>query len=196
MAILKLFKSKELSDEELIKKYKESKDAALIGVLYQRYTHITFAVCMKYLKNEDDAKDAVMQIFEKLMDDLQKHNVEYFQAWFHTLIRNFCFMQLRAKKTKVEYNDEVGHHKNSAIIMETDEQLHREDRELLEKDLTLLEKAIENLKNEQKECVKLFFLQEKSYKEIEEETGYSFKEVKSHIQNGKRNLKILLERNA
>jgi RNA polymerase sigma-70 factor (ECF subfamily) len=58
-----------------------------------------------------------------------------------------------------------------------------------------LEKCIETLGDEQKQCVKLFYLQEKCYKEITESTGFDMNKVKSYIQNGKRNLKICMEKN-
>ena len=192
MAFLKIFKSKELTDEELIGRYKETNELKIVGELYQRYTHIAFAICMKYLKNEEDSKDAVMQIFEKLFQDLLKHDVIHFQAWFHTLIRNFCLMQLRSKKSSLEYQDNISTKKN----VENSNNIHLDERELLEKDLTKRENALEHLKEDQKVCINLFFLKEKSYKEIEEETKYTHKEIKSHIQNGKRNLKIILEKNA
>ena len=53
---------------------------------------------------------------------------------------------------------------------------------------------MELLNPEQKQTVELFYLQEKSYKEIVDQTGFSMNDVKSYIQNGKRNLKIMLSK--
>ncbi len=195
MALLKIFKSKPLTDEELIMKYKETSDSKFVGELYQRYTHICLAVCMKYLKNEDDAKDAVMQIFEKLFVDLKKHEIGFFQGWFHTLIKNHCLMQLRQKKPKSEFNESVALN-NTGNFMESESDEHLTDKFLLELKIEKLENAIKQLNNDQKQCVELFYLKEKTYKEIEEITGFDYNKVKSQIQNGKRNLKILLEKNA
>lgn len=194
MALFKVFSKKVLSDEELIAKYKETQNTAHVGELYQRYTHITLAVCIKYLKNTDDAQDAVMQIFEKIIQDLLKHDVNFFQGWFHTYIRNHCLMQLRKNKSKQSYNDNYKKEVLEEDIVETEDASHLNDKELLENDIERLETAINQLKNEQKECVRLFFLEERSYKEIEEITGFDYKQVKSFIQNGKRNLRILMEK--
>jgi len=195
MALLKVFSKKKLSDEEIIAKYKSTQDTALVGELYQRYTHITLSVCLKYLKNLDDAQDAVMQIFEKIIHDLLKHDVQFFQGWFHTYIRNHCLMELRRAKTNSPYNDQLKTRINEDDIVETEDASHLNDKEILELNIEKLEEAIQQLKEEQKQCVRLFFIQEKSYKEIEEITGFDYKQVKSYIQNGKRNLKLLMTRN-
>lgn len=194
MALFKVFSKKVLSDEDLIAKYKETKNTAHVGELYQRYTHITLAVCIKYFKNTDDAQDGVMQIFEKLIHDLLKHEIQFFQGWFHTYIRNYCLMQLRKNKTVNTYNDSFKKEILQEDIVETEEASHLNDKEILENNIEKLEAAINQLKNEQKECVRLFFLEERSYKEIEEITGFNYKQVKSYIQNGKRNLRILMEK--
>ena len=54
--------------------------------------------------------------------------------------------------------------------------------------------SLEELNPEQKQCLILFYLEKKSYQEISENTGFSLMQVKSYIQNGKRNLKILLDK--
>ncbi|MGB0429445.1 MAG: RNA polymerase sigma factor [Bacteroidia bacterium] len=195
MALLNIFKPKQLSDEELILKYKDTLDTKFVGELFQRYTHICFAVCMKYLKNQEDSKDAVMQIFEKLLTELKKHEVSFFQGWFHSLIKNYCLMLLRKRKPKAEFDENVAQ-KNAAVFVENDNHEHLHDKLILESKIENLEKAILLLKPDQRQCVELFYLKEKSYKEIEDLTGFDFKKVKSHIQNGKRNLKNILEQNA
>ncbi|MFY0672548.1 MAG: sigma-70 family RNA polymerase sigma factor [Bacteroidia bacterium] len=195
MALFNIFKPKELSDEQLILKYKESNDSKYVGELYQRYTHICFAVCMKYLKNEEDAKDAVMQVFEKLLTDLLKHEIQFFQGWLHTLVKNFCLMQLRSRKHQSQF-DENTSTANSNISVESFEDDHLTDKILLEVKIEQLETAITQLKNEQKECIELFYLKNKTYTEIQQITGFDYKQVKSFIQNGKRNLKNYLEKNA
>lgn len=192
MALLKLFQKAPDTDEELIARYKATKDSRWVGLLYQRYTHLCLGVCMKYLKNEDDAKDAVMQVFEKLLDDLLRHEIQFFQGWLHTYLRNHCFMSLRKKRPVSMFRDELT--QGDQGNMELDAGQNLSDKELLEMDLDKLEKAIDVLKSDQKDCIRMFYLDNKSYKEIEEMTGMDFKQVKSHIQNGKRNLKIFMER--
>ena len=177
---------KQLTDPELISSYKESGNNIFVGELFQRYTHLVFGVCMKYLKHEEDSRDATLEIFEKLMDDLKKHEVSNFKAWLHSVARNYCFMKMRKGKNIVELNDDFGE------VVETVMALHQTSEPDREEKLNELENAIQHLNNEQKKCVELFYLQELSYQQIIAQTGFSFKEVKSFIQNGKRNLKIII----
>ena len=163
-----------------------------VGILYKRYSHLVLGLSIKYLKDKDDAKDAVMQIFEKLLSDLLKHNIEYFKSWLYTFSKNHCLMTIRTQQSKLkkERNLQI----NADFFMETEDGLHLNKAEEKEKQYTALEKAIEELNADQKKCISLFYLKEKSYIEIVDITGYSMNEVKSFIQNGKRNLKIKLER--
>jgi RNA polymerase sigma factor (sigma-70 family) len=159
-----------------------------LGELFSRYQSLVYGVCLKYLKDRDEAKDAVMQLFEKLIQTLRTHEVENFKSWLYVTSRNHCLMQIRARKGKFtqEFSPEV---------MENQLLLHPEDEPELEGNLTKLEKCIETLANEQKECVQLFYLKEKCYKDIVQDTGFEMNKVKSFIQNGKRNLKICMEQN-
>jgi len=178
-------------DLELVAKYRQTSDNAIIGVLFQRYTHLIFGVCVKYLKDEDDAQDASMQIFEKLLVDLKKHEVQQFKAWLHMVCKNYCLMQLRSGASKLKRDREM--HKDFAGLMESDHELHLTVQNTKEIQLTHMEECIRGLNEEQKLCIELFFLQEKSYQEVTEATNFSMNNVKSYIQNGKRNLKICIE---
>lgn len=179
----------ELDDNALVSHYKSTADNAVIGVLFDRYTHLAFGVCMKYLKSEQESKDAVMQIFEKLISDLMKHEVQNFKHWLHTVCKNHCLMQLRAEKSLAEKKIELK--KDLPIIMENHSISHHIQKEI---ELKHLSEAIKSLNDEQKICVELFYLKEKSYQEVVEITGFSTLQVKSYIQNGKRNLKLFLEK--
>lgn len=142
---------------------------------------------MKYLRDEDEAKDAVMAIFEKLMTDLKKYKIEFFRAWLHMVAKNHCLMKLRQGKKHVSFMDNKP--------MESNAEWHREEKIELESKLNLLESAIQELDDHQKTCIKMFYLEEKSYQEITDHTGFDFNQVKSYIQNGKRNLKIYMQKN-
>ena len=186
--MLSIHHYKNQSDEELISLYKRTDDLEIVGVLYDRYTPLTFGVCLKYLKNREESRDAVMQIFEKLIISLKSHDISMFKGWLYVTARNHCLMQLRARKGK-------NFEELSPFLMETNGNGHHEHGIEIEANLTRLEKCMEALANEQRQCVRLFYLQEKCYKEITESTGYDLNKVKSYIQNGKRNLKICMERN-
>jgi RNA polymerase sigma factor (sigma-70 family) len=181
---------KDLSDKELIAEYKKSGDKLFVGILYKRYSHLVFGLCMKYLKDEDEAQDAVLNIFTKLFDDLLKHNIEYFKSWLYTFTKNHCLMNLRSKQSKLKRNLEYS--ADVKTFMETSEEMHLNANKR-EQEYVALEKALAELNNEQRACVELFYMKDKSYNEIAELTGYSVNNVKSYIQNGKRNLKIKLE---
>lgn len=180
------------SDNELITEYKTTKNNVFVGILYKRYSHLVLGLSLKYLKDIDESKDAVMQIFEKLLTDLLRHNIEYFKSWLYTLSKNHCLMILRTRQSRLK--KEIDLQVNADSFMETESNLHLNTTDEKEKQYTLLEKAIEELNEGQKKCIELFYLKEKSYNEIVDLTGYNLNEVKSFIQNGKRNLKIKLEK--
>lgn len=175
----------------LIKQYRESGDLKYIGRLFKSYMHLVYGVCLKYLKNREESQDAVMQIFEKLTVSLKNHEVENFKSWLFVLSKNHCLMKLRSR----QYKNEKTAKDISDLNMENSMMLHHNDEPVLEQNLSMLEKCIEELQSEQKKCVQLFYLDNKSYKEIELLTAYEIKKVKSYIQNGKRNLKNCIERN-
>jgi RNA polymerase sigma factor (sigma-70 family) len=178
----------ELTDHELILHYKESGEKALVGELYKRYASLVYGVCLKYLKERDAAKDAVMQLFEKLFSTLHSHEVVHFKSWLYVSARNHCLMQLRSRKGK-------GTEEILPFLMENGAMEHPEEAYELEGNLSKLETCIDALNPEQKKCVQLFFLQEKCYQQVAADTGFDMGKVKSYIQNGKRNLKICMERN-
>ncbi|MBX2960936.1 MAG: sigma-70 family RNA polymerase sigma factor [Cyclobacteriaceae bacterium] len=177
----------EVTDQELIQLYRTSGEMEVLGYLYTRYTSLVYGVCLKYLKDRYEAKDAVMNVFEKLIQLLQEHEVKHFKSWLYVTTRNHCLMHLRANKNK--HTEEL-----SPFIMESDGPEHHEDATEMEANLIKLERCIEKLADEQQWCVRLFYLHQKCYQEIETETGFTPNKVKSYIQNGKRNLKICLER--
>jgi RNA polymerase sigma factor (sigma-70 family) len=177
-----------ITDQELLQRFYTDHDNEWLGVLLQRYTLLLLGVSMKYLKNEEEAKDSVQQIFLKVIQELQKYKVEYFKSWLYMVAKNHCLMRIREKQGKItaEINDRL-----TAKPDEEDDRLV-----LLQNDhtLDLMEAALKELNPEQQQCVTLFYLQKKSYQEVSKETGYSMLQVKSYIQNGKRNLKILIEK--
>jgi RNA polymerase sigma-70 factor (ECF subfamily) len=183
----------DLPDHELILKYREIRNAEVIAILFQRYTHLVYGVCLKYLEDQDDAKDAVMEIFESLIDDLLKHEVHNFKSWLHSVTRNYCLMKMRKEKAMVMDIEKIVE-KNGEDFVEIAEDLHQEDA-LENYNRDDLAEVLKTLKEPQRRCIELFYLEGKSYQEVSEITGYSMNEVKSYVQNGKRNLKIRLEAN-
>lgn len=181
------------SDVELVARYKHSCEVYYAGVLFQRYTHLILGICLKYLKNEEDSKDAVMDIFEQLTVALLKHEVTNFKSWLHTLTRNHCLMKLRKPEVKRLITQDVVE-VDENLFMEQAEDEHLIDGDEREAQLRHLPAALNQLNTEQKLCIELFYLQSKSYQEVAEATGYNLNQVKSYIQNGKRNLKIILSR--
>ena len=168
--------------------FKKSGELKSLSALFSRYTSLVYGVALKYLKDRDDAKDAVMQIFEKLVHTIKDHDVENFKSWLYVTSRNLCLMHLRSKKSRPTESFPLN-------FMENDMVLHLEEEPEMEQNLEKLEKCVNELDGEQKQCVMLFFLQEKCYKEITTLTGFDLGKVKSYIQNGKRNLKICMEKN-
>lgn len=179
---------KELTDQELLEQFYADHDNEWLGILLQRYTLLLLGVCMKYLKNEDEAKDSVQQVFLKVIQELHKYKVEYFKSWLYMVAKNHCLMRLREKQGKI--TAEI----NEKLTAQPEEET---DRQLLvsnDRTLAIMEEVLQELNPEQRQCVTLFYLEKKSYQEVSNATGYSLLQVKSYIQNGKRNLKIMIEK--
>lgn len=177
-----------MSDSLLVESYQQTKNNVYITEIFERYNHLVYGVCLKYLSNRSNAQDAVIQIFEKLMSDLPNHEIHNFSSWLHSVSRNHCLMILRKNKQKLKHEE---NYKAEMWLVSDEEDL--ESIRLIDYSLELLEKAIPKLKSEQRMCVELFYLEEKCYKEIELLTGFTIQKVKSYIQNGKRNLKIIMQ---
>ena len=184
---LNLQKLNHIEDKELLARFYSDHNNEWLGELLPRYTLLLFGVCMKYLKNEEDAKDCVQQIFLKAINELHKYKVEYFKSWIYMIAKNHCLMKLRDKG---KYTSQITERIASTPDTVEEKNLH------IEKDNTLseMQSALRQLNHEQQLCVTLFYLQKRSYTEIAAETGYSMMQVKSNIQNGKRNLRLLLEK--
>lgn len=177
-----------ITDQELLDHFYADKNNEWLGLLLQRYTLLLLGVCLKYLRNEDESKDAVQQIFLKAITELHKYRVEYFKSWIYMVTRNHCLMILRDR-----------HGKAQTIITEKMMMTSPEDQLVIspvEKDFLLdrMASALQQLSMEQNLCVTLFYLEKKSYQEIVDKTSFTLMQVKSHIQNGKRNLKLLIEK--
>ncbi|UKJ07848.1 RNA polymerase sigma factor [Solitalea lacus] len=192
---IKLFnKPKPKEDSELLALYRRTGDISHLGELYGRYMELIFAVCFKYFKDEEESKDAVMHIFEKISRDLLHQHVTNWKSWIHVVAKNYCLMQLRSKKYAIEQSmAEIKDEDDEYMEFASDE--HHNGINDKEFALQAMEKCIHQLPEEQKICINLFYLQQKSYKEIVDITGFDANKVKSYIQNGKRNLKICVEKN-
>ncbi len=174
-----------MSDNELLEKFQSEGNSEWLGILLQRYTLLLLGTCMKYLKNEEEAKDSVQQIFLKAITELPKYKIAFFKSWLYMVARNHCLMLLRNKNAFMPVDE------NTPLAAREED---KKDRRHTEKTLTFIESSIKELNEEQKNCVTQFYLEKKSYTEIAAHTHYTVKQVKSHIQNGKRNLKILVEK--
>ena len=187
MAFLKNISHNKLTDKELVDLYKQSGNLAVLGELYQRYMELVYGVCLKYFKDPEAAKDGVMQIFEELVLKLKKHEVENFRAWLHQVAKNHCLMQLRTPKNRktVEFKTD---------LMQNEENVHLNGILEKEENFKKLEHCIGTLTTDQQTAIRLFYLEEKCYNEIVEITGQEWNQVRSFIQNGRRNLKICMEK--
>lgn len=173
-------------DSALLNNFYQDNNNEWLGILLQRYTLLLLGVCMKYLKNEEEAKDAVQQVFEKVITEMHKYKVAYFKSWIYMVAKNYCLMRLRDKgKYTAEINDRIL--ATQDVPVELNSHLER-DRQL-----NNVHNALTQLNTEQQQCLTLFYLEKKTYQEITEQTQFTLMQVKSHIQNGKRNLKIMLE---
>ena len=187
MTFLKNISTNSLTDAELIWQYKKTGDLEALAQLYQRYMDLVYGVCLKYFKDSEKAKDAVMQIFEELIAKLRKHEVENFKSWLYQLAKNHCLMQLRTPKNlkTVELPDSV---------MQSEQDVHLNGVLEKEENFQKLEYCMATLSEEQRKAVQLFYIEGKCYNEIVELMGQEWNQVRSFIQNGRRNLKICMEK--
>jgi RNA polymerase sigma-70 factor (ECF subfamily) len=177
-----------LSDEDLLDKYKNLGDAEYFGILYNRYIPLLYGVCLKYFGDADKSQDAVMQIFENIFPKILKYEVKTFRTWIYSVAKNHCLQILRKEKNEiyVDFNSE---------IMESDEILNLLEEESGEERNAVLRQCIDKLPDKQQNTIRRFFMEKMSYQDIVDKDGYTLNQVKSYIQNGKRNLKICIEKN-
>ena len=186
MSVLRKISSQQ-TDADLTTSYKETGDLNVLAELYRRYMDMAYAVSFKYLKDGEASKDAVMEVFEELVVKLKKHEVENFKSWLYTLVKHHCLMKLRTlSRNKSVILEESG--------MQFSDELHQEDVNEKEWQLQQMSDCIGKLAAEQKIIIELFYLQQKCYNEIVQITGLEWNKVRSLIQNGRRNLKICMDK--
>lgn len=192
LKIRKIESLRNFSDEELVEQFAETKQQIYFEELYRRYIHLSYGVCLKMMKNEQDSRDVVSDVFKTLYLKLPTANVQSFKAYVYAVSRNECIAKLRQRKSEMKKKEEW----QKTEITHSD---FMENEGLLALDNVgpskekLVEDAVASLGEDQRICIQMFFYDNKSYKDIASQTGYSEKQVKSYLQNGKRNLKIALE---
>lgn len=180
------------TDEELVSLYKASEDLQVLGVLYERYTELVFGVCLKYLKNTALAEDAVMDIFESLVKKVKTNEVRQFRPWLYVMAKNHCLMQLRKKNLTDSYDDMTP--AAQAAVVQSAGVVHPIDEFEPDEQEEALKECLEKLSAVQLKCVKAFYYEGKSYKSIAAESGEELGRVRSNIQNGRRNLRVCMEK--
>ena len=186
-----LFKKKEYtSDEELLKNYKQTGNKEIFADLFKKHVTVVYGTCLFYLQDKDEAQDATMQIFEKLLLDINNREIDNFKGWLSFVVRNHCISLIRKQKSQTKNVKSYYEFEYQDARFETEEAINRVgDEQMLEQ----MKSSLPKLKEAQRVCVELFYLKNKSYQDISSETSYSLNEIKSYIQNGKRNLKLLIE---
>jgi len=176
------------TDEELLLEFKQGNSQDVLAKLYLRYTDLVYGVCLKYLKDGETAKDAVMNIYHELLQKLPHHEVDNFKSWLYVVAKNHCLMQLRKEKKMITVEFQPA-------VMQSEDFTHLDSVLSREQDFKKLEQCLERLPDEQKKSIQLFYFENKCYNEIVEQTGLDWNKVRSLIQNGRRNLKICMEKN-
>lgn len=183
-----------VKDEVLMAQYRESGNKELVGILFKRYATLIYGLCFKYLRDDAKAEDAVIDIFEILLDKLREVEVSYFKSWLYIVARNHVLLLIRKAGRQSEVSLDEMTEKNPDGFMEiADEDTLNIETDSIQIDDSLVQEAIQSLKPAQQVCIDCFFIKGMSYQQTAQHTGFDIKEVKSHLQNGKRNLKIYLE---
>lgn len=176
------------TDEELVAAYKESGNKNVFADLFKNHVNTIYGTCLFYLQDKDEAKDEVMNIFEKLLLDLKQNDIKNFKAWLGFVVRNHCISVIRKRNTAMK--NVKGYYEYKETTYETELKIENVSEEKL---IEHLKECLPKLKETQHKCIELFYLKNLSYQQISELTGYEINEVKSYIQNGKRKLKLLIE---
>lgn len=182
----------EKSDEELVRLYQSSGDLEQLGILFERYVELVYGVCLKFFKDNTKAEDAVMSIFETLTEKVKTQDIRQFRPWLHVVAKNHCLMELRKKNLTVSFDEMLP--SAQAELVQSAGAVHPID--ILEEngEERALKKCLERLSPQQKQCVEQFYFENRSYKEISQMYGEELGTIRSHIQNGRRNLKICMEK--
>lgn len=188
MGILKSIRPSSLSDAELIAGYRQQQQQETLAQLYLRYHDLVYGTCVKYLGDQDAAKDAVMNIYQELLEKMKNHTIENFKSWLYVVTKNHCLMQLRKNKKSATADLD-------SEIVQSEDFSHLEGVFEKERQLDKLEGCLQKLQEEQRQTVKLFYLENKCYNEISSILGFDWNKVRSLVQNGKRNLKNCMEEN-
>jgi len=181
-----------LSDDELVLLYRKTEDLEHLGILYERYAELAFGVCLKYFKNRTLAEDAVMNIFETLVEKVKTQDIRQFRPWLHVVAKNHCLMQLRKNNVTVSF-DEMPPGAQASVVHSAGAVHPADDFEGDGKEEALKD-CLGKLNEHQRQCVVQFYYEGKSYKQIADETGDLTGMVRSNIQNGRRNLRICMEK--
>jgi len=188
MGILKSIRTSPLSDAELLELYRQNLQQDVLAQLFLRYSDLVYGTCIKYLTDQEAAKDAVMNIYQELVDKLKLHSIDNFKSWLYVVTKNHCLMQIRQNKKSAtsEFDSQV---------MQSEDFSHLENVFEKERQLEKLGGCMEKLNEEQRRTVRLFYLENKCYNEITTITGFDWNKVRSLVQNGRRNLKLCMEEN-
>lgn len=188
MGILKSIRSSPLSDADLLRLYQQQQHQEVLAQLFLRYNDLVYGTCIKYLGDQEAAKDAAMNIYHELVEKVKQHQIDNFKSWLYVVTKNHCLMQIRKSKKTVttEFDSNV---------MQSEDFSHLEVVFEKERQLEKLGGCMQKLNDEQRQVVRLFYLENKCYKEISETTGFDWNKVRSLVQNGRRNLKICMEDN-
>lgn len=181
----------QLQEQILIKKYLQTRNLEILGQIYKPFMHLVYGVCLKYLKSRSDAQDAVSEIFEKLSVDIDKFDIDKdFKTWLYVVTKNYCLMKLRHDGSVNRAFEKI-----SINFMENDTFVHPLDE--IEEDVInlspILAECLKKLKEKQRLSIELFYYKKLCYKEIANQLLVDEKQIKTDIQNGKRNLKICIE---
>ena len=177
----------ELSDEQCIELYRSERNAEVLGALFDRYVPLIFGVCLKYLKHSQASEDATMEIFEVLQNKLLNHQVDTFKSWLFVVVKNHCLQILRKRNTSLLTEDyELQDMQSDALVHPFDE----DEKDLLQDGLM---QCVDKLPDGQKQSIELFYFQAKSYQEIAEIMALDKEQIRSNLQNGRRNLRSCME---
>ena len=176
-----------ISDNELLQMYFKTDNLDYIGILFKRYTRILIGVSLKYTSDLHHAEDVVQQVFIKFLDAVHPQ-IANVGGWLYQMTKNESINFTKKQgRQQIQHLEREEYHLSDTTDDEIKALLYKEHQS------ELLMAAISELKSDQRKAIECFYFHNLSYEQIAVQNNWSIGEVKSYIQNAKRNLKIKLQ---
>jgi RNA polymerase sigma factor (sigma-70 family) len=178
----------EQTDAEVIRSYLATQDARYFTQLYRRYANKVYGKCISILKNDAEARDAMQDIFVKIMLNLGNFGEKsQFSTWVYSITYNYCIDAIRKrKKEKTMFSEDIERAPDVAA-----EEVP--DQFLMEMDVKNLKVVLEALPDSDRLILIMKYHDDMSIRDIAEILQKTESAVKMKIKRAKEKAKELFD---